>query len=443
VVSNIGKESETIVFSTSNPEGWPTRILGQGNQESSKSALSSGVSLNFQLEVTIPFSSMGNNNLTLTILGRTISSLDFVVKVQPSNQKAVSCQFPGKLARPGDTIKFQVRMMNPTDVEQRFSVSVDPTPSGWIVSTKSTGGETVAEVTLGGGQAVDLVVEVSTPPSVSDGTHSLVFTVKSAWISESLPLLLVVQRPTAGIELEAIPPYADVYGGSQARFKLELLNFGGYDELLNLTAEGLPQGFKAWFEDATKQEITKVYVQTGQSKEFYVIVSTPKGVELSAQSFSASVVNAGLKKTVDLTLNMLGLNEVSVTNQNFYTSLNVGGQGTFTLTIMNNGSQEVTNVKAITGTAPQGFTVSVDPTSLSSLGIDQEATFTVTVKTQSDVNAGNYYIDFNVRSDQTEPQSFTLRVEVLQETNWIIYAGILIVIAAVALLMIYRRFGRR
>ena len=443
VVSNLGKESETIILSSNNAGGWPTRILNQNNQESSESTLASGTSMNFQLEVTVPFDSKASNNLTLTVFGKTNSSLDFIVKVQQSNQTVISCQFPGKSTQSGDTVQYQLKVTNPTDVEQLFNVSVSSTPNDWTASTKNTGGEAVDEMTLGGGETQNLVVEVSTPTNVDGGTYSLIFTVKSKWISESLPLILNVQKPTAGITLQAVPPYADIYGGSEARFKLDLSNFGGYNELLNLTAEGLPQGFRAWFEDATKQEITKVYVQAGQSTEFYLVVSTPKGVKLSAQSFSTSVANAGLKETVDLTLNMLGQFDVSVTNQNFYTSLNVGGQSTFTLTVLNNGSQEITNVKAAMGTAPDGFTVSVDPASLSSLGIDQEGTFTFTVLTQSSVNAGNYYIDFNVMSDQTAQQSFTLRVETLQGTNWIIYAGILVVIAIVALLMIYRRFGRR
>jgi uncharacterized repeat protein (TIGR01451 family) len=340
-------------------------------------------------------------------------------------------------------VQYQLKVTNPTDVEQLFNVSVSSTPNDWTASTKNTGGEAVDEMTLGGGETQNLVVEVSTPTSVDGGTYSLIFTAKSKWISESLPLILTVQKPTVGITLQAVPPYADVYGGSKARFKLDLSNFGGYDEFLNLTVDGLPQGFRTLFEDATEQEITKVYVQAGKSTEFYLVVSTPQGVKLGEQSFSTSVANAELNGTVDLTLNMLGQYVLSVTNQNFYTSLNVGGQSTFTLTVMNNGSQEITNVKVAMGTAPDGFTVSVDPASLSSLGIDQEGTFTFTVLTQSSVNAGNYYIDFSVKSDQTATQSYTLRMETLQGTNWIIYAGILVVIAAVALLMIYRRFGRR
>ncbi|MEM2905335.1 MAG: NEW3 domain-containing protein [Candidatus Bathyarchaeia archaeon] len=444
VVSNTGGESEVVEFLLSSPEGWSTRILSQAGQEVSRAALSSGASSTFQLEVTIPLSSTGDNALTLATVGGTNSSLGFEIKVQPSTKAVLSSQFPGKSATPGGAVRFQVRVRNPADAEQRFSLSLDPIPAGWTASIKSTGGEAVAEVTLGGNEFVDLVVDVSTPPSVADGRYSLLFTAESSSISEGLPLLVVVERPRAGIELTAVPPYLDVYAGSQARFKLRLSNVGGYDELLNLSVEGLPHGLRAWFEDAAKQEITKVYVEAGQTKEFYVAVSTPKGATLGAQSFTASAASNGLSKTASLTLNVLGIYQVTVTNVNFYTSLNVGGQGTYALTVKNTGSQDITNVRTVTaGSVPDGFTVSVEPTSKPSLRVDEEATFTVTVKTESDVNAGNYYIDFNVLSDQAEARSFTLQVGVAQETGWMIYAAALIVIALVGLFLVYRRFGRR
>ncbi len=443
MVSNIGGVSETIVFLVSNPGGWSTRILGQDDQEVLKAALASGQSLSLTLEVMVPSTALLNYNLTLTAIGKINSSLDFMIKVQPSTKTVISCQFPGKSAAPGETVQFKVNVMNPTDVKQLFSVSVDSIQKDWIVSIMNTQGETVSEVTLEGSGSVDLVIAVSTPLSVSEGKYDLVFTAKSTWLSEDLPLLLVIQRHTASIGLEAIPPYEDVYGGSQAKFTLKLSDLGGYDELLNLTTVGLTKDFKVWFEDTTEQEITKVYVQASQSKQFYMIVSTPTKVELGPQAFSTSAFNAELNETIDLTLNIVGKYEVTITNQNFYTSLNVGSQGTFSLTILNDGSREITNAKVVAGTAPDGFTVSVNPTSTSSLETNQESTFTITAQTDPSVNAGNYYIDFTISSDQTTSQVVTLRVEVLQTTNWIIYAVILIILAVVGLFFIYRRFGRR
>ena len=442
-ISNaVGGETEAVSFLVTGSRGWLTRVVGQTGTETLGVTLSPGASLNLQLEVTVPFS-VADRNLTLTAVGRTNSSLQFSVKVQQSEAKVVSCQFPGKSVGPGEMAQFQVRVKNPADVEQQFTISTVPTLQGWSVYTRNAGGEAVSEVTLEGGGFVDLLVSVLTPTDVSVGNYTILFSAKSPNLYAELPLVLSVQKSTADVKVEAKPPYVDVYAGSDGRFKLSISNLGGYDELLDLSLQGLPSGLRGWFEDSAKQEITKVYVEKGQTNVIYVAVSTPKGAKLGAQNFTASLTNAGVNKTIDLTLNILGLRALAVTNQNFYTSLYVGGQGSFTLAVSNSGSQELTNVKAIMGAAPDGFSVTVEPSYQASLGAGQDTTFDITVKAQSDVNAGNYYINFNVMSDQTEPQSYTLRVEVLQETNWIIYAGILIVVALIMLLMVYRRFGRR
>jgi uncharacterized repeat protein (TIGR01451 family) len=444
LLSNTGTESEAIDFSTVLPEGWFARVLSQSGQEVSRIVVSPGASSNFQLEVTIPLAKVGDYEVTLTASGNAVCSQTFAIKVQPPSEAAISCQFPGKTVKPGEAVRFQVRVKNPLDLEQRFRISLDFQKPGWTTSVKSSSGESISEVTLRGNEFVDLIVDISTSPSAEDGRYEIPIRAESSsGFSEEFSLLLVVQRPERAIELTASPPYVDVYAGSQAKFKMKLSNLGGYDELLDLTLKGISQELRAWFEDTNKQEIKKVYVEAGQSKEFYVVVSIPKGASLGTKGFFASVTNSNLNKTVGLTLNILGLYEVRATNANFYTSLNVGGEGTFTLSVKNTGSQAVTNVKAIAGTTPDGFSVTVDPTSLTSLAVDEEASFTIKIKTESDVNAGNYYIDFSILSDQTEPKTFTLRVEVLQETSWLVLGGIIMVVAIVGLFFVYRRFGRR
>lgn len=447
VASNAGDDAEVLEFVTSGPENWSTKVMDQTGNQITKARISAGQSLTLQLEAKVPLTATANMeyNMSITSIGRTNSSLNFAITVQPSTETVLSCRFPGKSGAPGGTFSFQVRVTNPADLEQRYSLSINAIPVGWIASIESTTGESVTTVTLGGGESVDLVVDVSTPPSASDGKYNLILAANSSSMSEELQLLLTLQRAAADIELAATPPYIDVYAGSQARFKLTASNMGGYDELLNLTAEPVSQDFRVWFEDAAKQQITKLYVEVGQSKDFYVVVAVPSGADLGTQSFAVSVASDTVRESVNLSLNVLGLYQVTVTNTNFYTSLNVGGQGTFTLTVRNDGTEDVTNVQAAvsSATVPDGFTVTLEPASVYSLPPGGEAAFLITVQTQATVNAGNYYIDFTVWSGQTQAQSYTLRVEVIQQTSWMIYGGILIVAAVVGLFLIYRRFGRR
>ncbi|MEM2875392.1 MAG: NEW3 domain-containing protein [Candidatus Bathyarchaeia archaeon] len=90
-VSNVGKDPETVEFSVSKPEGWLTRIINQLG-EVTKVYLSAGTSLNFDLEVTIPQASIGNNSLSLKVVGKTSSTLNFTILVKSPDKPMISCR---------------------------------------------------------------------------------------------------------------------------------------------------------------------------------------------------------------------------------------------------------------------------------------------------------------------------------------------------------------
>jgi len=440
-VSNLGERSELLQLSV-DAGGWSSRILTQSNVEVYSVIVSPGQTMPLQLEVFVPESFVGERSLILTVKGVIESTLVYSIKVAPSSERILLCDLPGKSVSPGGTVNFKLTLRNIMDSTQRFSFLYSA-PSGWTVSLKASSGEEVSEVVLDGGKAVDLTVSIITPPEAAAGAYNVTFNASSPFASDTITLSVNVQKPVTDIRFEASPPYVDVYAGSNARFKLKVTNLGSSSELLNISMGALGQGLVGWFEDPSKQEITKIYVGAGESKEFYAVISVPKGAKLGSQSFPVQVSNSDVNRTVTLTLNVLGLYDVTVTNQNFYTSLNVGGGSTYSLVVKNTGSEAVTNLKLAPGTLPDGFTVTVEPSYIYSLPADQEATFTISIQTQSDVNAGSYYIDFTLLSDQTQAKQFTLRVDVLQQTSWIIYASVLLLIAIVGLFFIYRRFGRR
>lgn len=440
-ISNFGDKIESLQLSV-DAGGWPARILTQSNVETSNIIVSPNSNINLQIEVTVPDSFLGERTVKLTVRGEIESTLVYNVIIKPLEKGFFSCDLPGKPVNPGNSVNFKLSLKNVMDVPQRFSFSFT-LPSGWSLSLKTSSGEEVSEILLEGGKSVDLTVSVTTSPETLAGVYNVTVKAHSLSVSDSITLSVYVQNPLTDIRFDASPPYVDVYAGSNARFKLKVANFGSSNELLNLSIEGLTQNLRGWFEDSSKQEITKVYVGAGEAKEFYAVVSVPKGTKLGSQTFSVRISSSDVNKTLSLTLNVLGLYDVTVTNQNFYTSLNVGGKGTYSLTIRNTGSQDITNLKVVTGNVPDGFTVTVDPSSVYSLPVDGETTFTISIQTQSDVNAGNYYIDFTVVSDQTQAKQFTLRVEVLQEMSWLIYASVLLILAIVGLFFIYRKFGRR
>jgi len=441
-ISNVGDDVEVVELSVDNPTSWPVRILLQ-NQEVSRISLSPSETANLQLEVVIPIDASGYYTLTLKAYSTLVYTLEFTVYVKPLAFSILSCSIPGRVAMPGDTVRFQVKLRNPVESDQRFKLSLEPSIPGWILSVKTIDGTPVSEVTIPGGGSLDLIIDASIPSTSSDGVYNLTFKADSGSISDKMDLRIDVGRSPPYVKLLASPPYIDVYSGYDARFKITAQNTGGYDELLTLSVEGLPSGWRYRFEDSNRQEITRLYVEAGRSKEFYLVVSIPSGSPLGTVNLTVYAKSSDVSDKIDLTLNILGLYKLSIITQNFYTSLTVGGEATFTLTVRNTGSQDTTNVKLLYSSIPSGFNIDISPTVLSVLKVGEEASFSIHISTTPDVNAGNYYIDFTLSSDQVSPSQFTLRVELFHETSWLLYGGIAVVLALTGLLVMYRRFGRR
>ena len=444
-VSNIGEDQETVEFFVGKPEDWSTRIMDQ-TSEVAKVSLSSGASMPLQLDATIPLTSTGINNVSITAVGKTSSTLNYTVRVETSEKPLVSCQYPGKLAAPSEKVRFYVGLRNPFDLRLRFRVDVSSVPEGWLAFVKSAAGEPVKEVTLEGKDLADLTVEVQVPRGEADGDYDVLFEASSSAASENLTLLVVVEKIAAalGVDLQAMLPYLDAYAGAQARFRFRLANMGGYDQLFDLDTEGLLQDLRAWFEGGDGQEIKKVYVEAGESEEFSLVVSVPGELIFGELNFTVSATSPSITKNVDVTLNVLGMHDIWVMNQNFYVSLTVGGETDFILRVMNVGTDAVTKLEALTmGQVPSGFTVDIEPAVISSLRPQEEATFTIRVSSEPDVNAGNYYVDMKVQSDQTEPSRFSLQIGVEPQMSWVYIGGGLVLVAAIVLFLVYRKFGRR
>jgi len=448
-ITNDGELDEQLTLNADLPEGWngTFKTLSDSALRINNIYLASGGSKIIVFEAApTHLPSLGEHVFTIKVSsvdGLVSSFCDIKVNILRSTQPALSCQLPLKVIQPGGLVSFQVKLTNPTLLDQTFKILIGSLPSGWKGYVKTAEGEKVSLINVAKGSSVMLRIEVSVPNNASDGVYDIILLAESSEISESIMLRIEVQSPLVEIGLKAIPPYLDVYSGSKAKFKIQVSNTGGRDELLNITSLGLPEEFKVKFEDSGGNEITAIYVEAGATKEFFVVVSVPTEVGLGSRKFAVSVFNADVEEGADLTLNVLGLYKIAITNTNFYTTLNVGGEGTFTLNVKNTGSMEVTNVRVLSTSIPEGFTINISPESISSLKVNQEGSFTITIRSEPNVNAGNYYIDFNFLSDQTEKTYFTLRVEVFQTMNWLLYAGIGIVIALAFLVIIYRKFGRR
>lgn len=446
VVSNIGDESEIIEFFMSNPAGWSARVLDQAGREIGKVEISSKASLNFQLEATIPSTtSVGDYNLTLKTVGKTNSTINFIVKVQSLSDSVLFCQFPGKSSSPGDTVQFQVKLKNPLGVESRFKISLNSIPPNWTASVKSVGGEHVTEVTLSEKGSIDLLVEVKSPDTAKAGIeYGISIHVESddGSIVGSLPLNIVLNEIKRDVKITAKFPEVTVEAGKLVQYPITIMNLGGTDVFLLLFAEP-PAEWKTSFKSGTL-EVTRLYLEAGKSENLVIEATPPSTVEIGTYKILVQVKSedGSIYAATELKATIIGSYALKLEPSTLLTSVVAGSSVTLTAKITNVGNTMVTSA-TLNIDAPQGWESSITPIRIERLEPRESFTFNLVVKVPEDTVAGDYLLTLQGLSDQVKSDSVQVRITVTVPTSWgLIGIGISVAVVIV-LILVFMKFKRR
>ncbi|MDD4898557.1 MAG: NEW3 domain-containing protein [Methanocellales archaeon] len=443
-VSNIGEESEVVEFLVSKPEGWLTRILDE-NGEVTKVYLSSGSSLNLKLEARIPSTSTGNNSVTLTSVGKTNSTLGFMITVEPSNDSIISCQFPGKAVEPGGTVIFTVSVGNPFGMETRFRVAVDSVPLNWTTFVKSVDGEVVTEVTLDSGEFIDLIVEVDPPVTAMIGDYEILVKAASSDVKVITLLTLNINLTEAEEEIEVAATFLEVTAkaGEIVEYPITIINSGETDVNLFLSVVEPPTDWEVAFKSGAV-EVSSLYLKAGESENLIVEVTPPSTVSIGSYLVPVQVESAdGISSIrLDLKANIIGSYDLSLAPSTLLTSATVGDTTTFTAKITNMGETPMTSLK-LNVDAPEGWDVSTTPAQIGSLKPRESFTFTIVVEVPDDTVAGDYLLTLTGLSDQVESDEVQIRVTATASTSWgLAGIGIIAVILG-GLIVVFKKFSRR
>ncbi|MDD2666819.1 MAG: NEW3 domain-containing protein [Methanocellales archaeon] len=443
-VSNIGEESEVVEFLVSKPEGWSTRVL-DATGEVTKVYLSSGSSLNLQLEARIPSTSTGNNSLTLTSVGKTNSTLSFTILVKPLDEPIIFCQFPGKAVEPGETVTFQLRVENPFGMEMRFRVSVDSVPLNWTTFVKSADGEAVTEVTLDSGEFADLILEVTPPVTAMLGEYEISVKAESSDLKviTFLPLNINITKAEEEIEVTATFLEVTAKAGEVAKYPITIINSGKTDTRLFLSVVEPPTDWEVAFKSDTV-EVSSLYLKAGESENLVVEVTPPSTVNISSYLVPVQVESADGTSSIrlDLKANIIGSYDLSLAPSTLLTSATVGDTTTFTAKITNTGETPMTTLK-LDIEVPEGWDASVTPAQIESLKPRESFTFTIVVEVPDDTVAGDYLLTLKGLSDQVESDEVQIRATASASTSWgLAGIGIIAVILG-GLIVVFKKFSRR
>jgi len=444
-----GSREERVLFEVKAPEGWSAALL-LDDVAVRALTLSPGQSQTLKLRVEIPFNASGTYNVTLTATGYTVQRRVITFYVKHSDPRLLVTTSPFIRVVPGSTASFEVTLSNTLGREVTALLSVSA-PGGWAVSlVDAASGSPLTGVSLKPGDALRLRVVVSPPSSTPMGNYTVAVLLRGVepYFVSQLQTTLIVAKGQPLIRLQTDTPHLDTYAGQSASFPVTVKNLGDGDGEVDLRITGLPTGFTWQIRDVAGNVVSRLYLRAGEERQVRVVVSVPPLAEPTAVSLTLEANASGSTHSLRLSLGVLGSYSLSYETQNFYVENTAGQSSVFQVIVKNTGYSSLTNLKLETFSVPKGFRVTVSPDVVLVLKPQETASFTVTITTQSDVSAGDYYILLRPSADQLTPDQVTALTRALhvyvKPSGTAVYIGVMALLVLVALtFIVYRRYGRR
>jgi len=393
--------------------------------------------------------------LSVVLISLALNPFLGMRSIAASNSSALGMwsQTPHVVVYAGETASFSIDLTASSIASVTVSLSVQGLPSDWIYSFMVENRQ-IRGVHLEAGKTVAIQLSVETPREASTKVYE--FSVVASgqgeyegWsfpISEELPLKVEIQstESKSNPKITTAFPEIGAPAGSSLKYPIKVTSEEKTSDTFILTVE-TPENWTATFKSEA-EEVYKVYLDAGESVELTVEVAPSPRVKVGVYFLTVTVesMNGRGSASLSLTARISGSYGIKILNVNFYAEVTASQNTIYSLDLKNSGDNPLTKVKAVkVSDVPDGFTVSIEPSEIASLEPNQEATFSITIETKATVNAGSYYLEFKVQSDQTETSNFSLRVDVHQQASYLTAGIALVIVAVIALVIIFRKFGRR
>ncbi|WP_167888947.1 NEW3 domain-containing protein [Thermococcus sp. MV5] len=229
----------------------------------------------------------------------------------------------------------------------------------------------------------------------------------------------------------------------QPVYEIRIENLGKENDEYTLSIDGLPSGWAVGFlrDVQSNFEIKSIEVDSEEAKSVYLRIIPSFNAQPGVYNVTLKIRStSGNEIEKKIEVEVIGRYELHVEAANYLVSLKPDEEKTIPITLRNFGNT-VTNVN-IEVNAPQGWEVKVEPQKLAKIEGKGVETITIRIKPSKATPAGEYRINIDVKSDQTESRiQLTARV---RQSSSLAYLGVIILVVAFAtVILMMRRVGRR
>ena len=339
---------------------------------------------------------------------------------------------------PGETINYNIEVINNTSQIQTMPISVVGMPRGWDSDLKS-GGWKISQISVLPGKKEKLTLKVDVPLKINKGSYH--FKVLAGGYT-SLPLNVVVsKRGTYQTEFTTDQP--NMKGNSKATFtfKAKLKNSTADNQLYALKADA-PRGWNVTIK-ASYKEVASVNIAPNESKDITIQVKPPSEVKAGTYRIPVTASSGTTSAEIALEVVITGTFNMDLTTPTglLSTEITAGDQKQVEFLVRNTGSSDLKDIN-FDVTKPTDWKVTFDPKKIIDLQSGQTTKVMATIQASQKAIAGDYVTKIEAKTPEIGSKA-ELRVTV--KTSMLLgWIGVIIILLALgSVFYLFRKYGRR
>lgn len=382
--------------------------------------------------------------LALTLLASCAmaESLDTAPAAEPYIE--LSTQYPALTVKAGDSLTFDLDLDNYSGVSQDITLSVAEIPEGWE-GTFSAGSNQVSVVHVKN-QATNSEVSfaVDVPLETADGEYIIRLAAQGEDFADEMEIALTVSAEEIG-ESSFTAEYPSQEGDATTDFTFSatLINNTLSTQNYSFTSNA-PSGWQVSFQpsgESTSVAALDVEARTTQAMD--ISVTPPENVEAGTYEIPVTATSVNESMPITLSVTITGSYGLTLSTPSGRLSLDAyaNQESAVQLSLTNTGNSDLTNVN-LTSSAPTGWTVRFANETIDIIEAGATVETTMYITPGEDAMSGDYATTVTARNSDAN-DSVDFRITVKTETIWGLTGIGVIVLLAVVIIIVMRKYGRR
>ena len=382
--------------------------------------------------------------LALTLLASCAmaESLDTAPAAEPYIE--LSTQYPALTVKAGDSLTFDLDLDNYSGVSQDITLSVAEIPEGWE-GTFSAGSNQVSVVHVKN-QATNSEVSfaVDVPLETADGEYIIRLAARGEDFADEMEIALTVSAEEIG-ESSFTAEYPSQEGDATTdfTFSVTLINNTLSTQNYSFTSNA-PSGWQVSFQpsgESTSVAALDVEARTTQAMD--ISVTPPENVEAGTYEIPVTATSVNESMPITLSVTITGSYGLTLSTPSGRLSLDAyaNQESAVQLSLTNTGNSDLTNVN-LTSSAPTGWTVRFANETIDIIEAGATVETTMYITPGEDAMSGDYATTITARNSDAN-DSVDFRITVKTETIWGLTGIGVILVLAVVIGIVMRKYGRR